>query len=294
MIKQLQIYFIFLFAIITAACSTSITPNPTRFSLSNSPLLGKFVWHDLVSTDLLADKQFYQGLFGWTFEQHDRSTGGTYALAKSDNQYVAGLVAAKTRDDHKNISRWIGYLSVDDVDQAVKVNAMAGGETIITPDDMNIGRIAAVTDPKGAVLGLVRSKFGDPDDSMKDVPGRVVWDELLTNDVSASTGFYKKLLDYEVRTLKRRGGVYTILLANNVKRAGILKNPSGDGQTMWLAYFSVPDINTVVSKVEPLGGKVLISPSQDIREGSMALVTTPSGAIFAIQGGYCIAGESTC
>jgi uncharacterized protein len=294
MLKIIKLILISLVVILISACSTSTIPNLTGISLSKTPLQGKFIWHDLISTDLQADKKFFRSLFGWTFEEHDGPDGGIYTLAKSNSQYVAGLVSVDKQNEVENVSRWIGYLSALNVDKAVNMNAAAGGKIVVSPRDLDIGRVAAITDPQGAILGIVRSKYGDPDDTMRNVPGQAVWDELLSNDVTASISFYQKLMSYEVKTVNRRGGTYTLLMDSDVRRAGILKNPSDKGQTMWLTYFAVADVYKVVDNVEPLGGKVILAPSQDLREGSMALVTTPSGAIFAIQSGYCNAGESTC
>ncbi|RLA01610.1 MAG: hypothetical protein DRQ45_05740 [Gammaproteobacteria bacterium] len=144
-------------------------------------------------------------------------------------------------------------------------------------------RVAAITDPQGAVLGLAQSHIGDPDDSIAAAPGRVVWDELLAADTAAAAAFYRVLVGYEVNVLERNGGKYTLLSADGVRRAGILGNPLEGDDPLWLTYFGVSDVKATTSRVVGLGGRVLMAPSADIRDGKLALVIDPSGALLALQ-----------
>ena len=66
-------------------------------------------------------------------------------------------------------------------------------------------------------------------------------------------------------------------------RAGILKNPSDDAAPVWLTYFGVEDPVSAAARVEALGGKVILPPSPQLRDGTMAVVTDPTGALFALQ-----------
>ena len=88
---------------------------------------------------------------------------------------------------------------------------------------MNLGRVAAIIDPEGAVVGLVTSDIGDPDDSTTAAaPGRVVWSELLSSDPAAAAEFYSALAGLEAEVVERRGGQYTLLTGQGVNRAGIM------------------------------------------------------------------------
>lgn len=266
------------------SCASTTTSLMSGLSLSDEPLTGKFIWHDLVSTDIDADKAFYAGLFGWEYEQRRGVNGRPYTLAKAGDRFVAGMVIGEARDDGQNIARWLGYLSVPDVDGAVVMNDAAGGETVVAPLEINdFVRVAAVIDPQGAVLGLAQSRIGDPDDSTAGLPSSVVWNELLTDDPAAAATFYAALAGYQAVVLQRRGGEYITLKANGVRRAGILANPIEDATPLWLTYFGVSDIAASVAKVNGLGGRVLLAPTPEVRDGEIALVTGPSGALFALQ-----------
>ena len=282
--KRLQAILILILLAAITACATTIAPELSGISLSDRPLTGKFIWHDLITTDLEADKRFYNGLFGWQYEQRKGPNGKMYTLAKSGEHYVAGMVVEEEPKDGADVSRWLGYLSVTDVDQAVRENVAAGGETAVKPLEVgNFVRVAVIIDPQAAVLGLAQSHIGDPDDSIVAAPGRVVWNELLAADTAAAAGFYRTLAGYEVKVLERNGGQYTVLSADGVRRAGMLGNPLEDGDPLWLTYFGVADVKASTSRVVGLGGRVLMPPSAGIREGKLALVIDPSGALLALQ-----------
>ena len=266
------------------ACASTTTSLMSGMSLSDEPLTGKFVWHDLVTTDLEADKRFYTGLFGWTYEQRRGPNGNPYTLAKSGDRFVAGMVVEPQPKDGGVISRWLGYLSVPDLGVAVKQNGVAGGSAVVERLDVSdYVSVAAIIDPQGAVLGLAQSNIGDPDDSRAGTPGRVVWNELLANDPVAAAQFYKALAGYKVDVQQRNGGEYTLLIAGGVKRAAILQNPMDGVEPLWLTYFGVQDVKAATAKVGGLGGRVLLAPAADIRDGMQALVVDPSGALLALQ-----------
>ncbi len=109
-----------------AACTTSSKPNISGMSFADGPLTGKVVWHDLITDDLASAKRFYGGLFGWTFEETQLRNGNDYALARSGDVYVGGMVAVAAPDDGSEYSRWLPYVSVTNVDEAVARGSRRG------------------------------------------------------------------------------------------------------------------------------------------------------------------------
>lgn len=264
------------------ACSSN-PPIPDAMTFSSDPLVGKIVWHDLITGDIDAAREFYSGLFGWTFESSVGPEGRPYALARDGDIYVAGLVEAQP-DDGVNVSRWLPFVSVPDVDRAARIGTAMGGDVAVAPRDVPRGRVAAVIDLEGAVIGLARSSIGDPDDrTTAAAPGRVVWTELLSDNPNGASQFYGQLVGYESRTIERRGGQYTMLGAAGQDRAGVMANPSPDWSPVWLTYFGVDDPSAAASLAQSLGGTVVLPASPDLREGTMAVVTDPSGAILVLQ-----------
>ena len=54
------------------SCTTTTGPDLSGMSFSDEPLIGKAIWHDLVTDDPAAAERFYEGLFGWSFQKADR------------------------------------------------------------------------------------------------------------------------------------------------------------------------------------------------------------------------------
>jgi len=278
----------FLIAVLLAtglvACTTASRPDLTGMSFSSEPLMGKVIWYDLVTEDLDSARDFYQGLFGWTFEDSKGPSGQDYAVARSGNVYVAGMVEIPAARDGAKLSRWLPYVSVADVDAAVSRGVDAGASVAVSARDVNLGRVAALVDPEGAVIGLASSAFGDPDETTTaPAAGRPVWAELLTDDAAAAASFYAELGGYDVNTVNRRGGQYTLLASDGKNRAGILKKPSDKVMPVWLTYFGVDDPVAAAILAESLGGKIILQASQELRDGTMAIVTDPSGAVLVLQ-----------
>lgn len=269
----------------TLSCSTIDGPADDTLSLTDEPQLGKFVWHDLITDDVAAARRFYAGLMGWEFETAQRPNGGPYTLIKSGGHYIGGILEVPDPGDGGDYSRWLGYLSVTDVDAAVVATRRAGGAVIATPRDLgNIARAAAVSDPQGAVVGLIRSRVGDSLDDFGARPGRVVWNELLAADSESAGAFYASLTGLDAVTQARRGGKYTILKQGALDRAGVMPRPSEEIEPLWLTYFAVTDPAVAAAKVGSLGGEVLLAPSPELRDGGMALILDPGGAVLALQG----------
>jgi len=266
------------------ACTTASRPELSGMSFAAEPLTGKVVWYDLITEDLDSARDFYQGLFGWTFEDSKGPRGQDYAVARSGNVYVAGMLEIPAATDGAKLSRWLPYVSVADVDEAVARGVDAGASVAVSARDVNLGRVAALVDPEGAVIGLARSAFGDPDETTTaPAAGRPVWTELLTDDAAAAATFYAELGGYDVNTVDRRGGQYTLLASDGKNRAGILKKPSEKVEPVWLTYFGVDDPAAAAVLAESLGGKIILPASQELRDGTMAIVTDPSGAVLVLQ-----------
>ena len=77
-----------------------------------------------------------------------------------------------------------------DVDRAVALTREGGGRAVAGPLDLgDVGRAAAVEDPQGAVVGLLRSRYGDPLDTVERGHGAIVWNELLAADAAQAAAW---------------------------------------------------------------------------------------------------------
>lgn len=265
-----------------AGCTSVPGTPPKGMDLSPVPLLGKFVWRDLVSEDPEAVKPFYAGLFGWEFEE-SRALGAPYTLVKSGGQYIAGISRNRRPRPDQPVSQWLSFMSVADVDRAIVQTKAAGGRVLAGPLDLpNVGRGAVVLDPEGAPVGLLRSKIGDPVDTPAPALNRFLWTEHLSRNPQASAEFYAALADLQVRKMDFSGQPYWVLVRGR-ERAALLRNPTTVDQPIWLAYVHVADPAASAARAAQLGGRVLLAPRKELRNGSFALIADPTGAVLALQ-----------
>ena len=139
-----------------------------------------------------------------------------------------------------------------------------------------------VLDPDGAPLGLLRSRIGDPVDSAEPALHRFMWTEHLSRDPQASADFYASLAGFEVRKVDLGGRPYWVLVKGR-ERAALLRNPIAVDRPIWLPYVRVADPAASAARAAQLGGRVLLAPRGDVRNGTMALIADPTGAVLALQ-----------
>lgn len=266
------------------ACARSGDDDLGR-ALTDAPKYGKFVWHDLLTDDLEAARAFYGPLLGWSFEAAQRPAGGPYTVIRSaQGQVVGGMLEVEDPGDGADYSRWLGYYAVPDVDAAADTFAGAGGQVLIEPRDLAmVARAAVVRDPDGAVVGLVTSRIGYPIDQLRLDEGDVAWNELVTVDPEGSAALYAGLTASTVREEARGDFTYRMLRNEGRERAGVMARPDEDIEPFWLTYFAVGDPAAAAARATELGGEVLLAPTPEVRNGTIALVTDPNGAILGLR-----------
>lgn len=271
-------------ALLGTACTTTPTVSPTEgMAISKTPLVGKFVWRDLMTDDPALVKPFYAALFGWEFVE-TKSLGRPYTLIRSGGQFIGGIAKGQRRVVHESNAQWLSFLSVADVDRAAQATAAAGGAVLVAPFDVaKVGRAAVVTDPQGAPLGLLRAAFGDPADPPAPVLHRFLWTEGLVREPVAAAKFYADLIGYEVLVHDQGDKPFRVLKLLGRERAGIMRMPFKDVQPIWLPSVMVADPVASAERAAKLGGRVLIAPRMDVRSGSVALIVDPGGALLALQ-----------
>ncbi|MEU9004277.1 VOC family protein [Streptomyces sp. NPDC059982] len=121
------------------------------------------VWVELHVPDPLADIAFYASLFGWRHSEM-QAPGMLYrvlSIADGDQEQGSfGGVAPQGEGagaGSDETPRWVPYFHVSDVDATVSRIEDGGGEVLMPAADVpEVGRIAWVTDPAGAVFALLK------------------------------------------------------------------------------------------------------------------------------------------
>ena len=247
-------------------------------------LPGKFVWFDLLTNDAKAAEAYYAGLFGWTFEVL-KDHQPPYKVIRESGAPIGGVVDMTLRKNDLPESTWLGYVSVPDVDAAAAAFKEKGGKVLKEPFDVaKLARAAVVTDPQKALLGLIRITRGDPPDAPP-AAGRFFWIEHMAKDAPSAMGFYRAVLGYDLMPFDT--GVedlsYFALARGGKNRGGIYPTPWNELNSNWLPYVLVADAAAAAEKAKSLGGRVVLAPRADIRDGSLAIVIDPTGAALALQ-----------
>lgn len=264
------------------ASGKAATPPAGTVPAANATV-GRFVWHDLVTNDVASARTFYAGLLGWEFESTTRS-GRPYLIARSGGQPAGGVV--QRAEGKAGPATWLSYLSVADLERAVQDVTSAGGKVVLGPTPVGAyGRVAVVLDPQGAPLGLAGVTGTLAPEPAQPLLHRFFWMEHLAKDGPAALAFYKGLAGYESSLAPGESRIEYHVLRRQRSRAGLLQIPSEmEGvQPNWLPYVRVEDPAAMAARAVSLGGKLVIEPRPDVRKGTLAVVTDPTGAAIALQ-----------
>jgi uncharacterized protein len=246
---------------------------------------GRFAWYELLTTDMAAAKTFYRDVVGW--DARDASSAHmAYSLLTSSGAPVAGLMELPEEGRRMGATpRWVGYVTVDDVDDTVNLLKRLGGALYVPPTETNIGRIAIVVDPQTATLGLVsRLTVGSPSDE-PDKPGRVGWHELLAEDGQKAFAFYSELFGWRPGPSQNdQLDSYQLLSAGGRTIGGMFTKLRRAPFPFWLYYFNVADMDAAVAAVRAGGGKVVQGPLELVERNWITRCIDPRGAMFALQG----------
>ena len=244
---------------------------------------GKWVWAELLTRDVGRAAEFYGAVFGWTFETYGpEDDARTYTLVLSGGEPIGGMVFANPQDrSMKRDARWIGLISVPDVERVAREVKSAGGKVVVAPRVLGgRGSGGVFTDPEGGVFGVIASATGDPDDFVGDY-NQWLWTELWADDATRMGDFYRAVVGYDVETGSIPGetsGVH--LVSGGYARAGILPKPA-QVPTSWLPYIRVESVADTVTRARDAGGAVVMEPV-DAHGSTMAILLDPTGAPFAV------------
>lgn len=119
---------------------------------------GTLLWNELLTNDVDAARTFYTTLFGWQAADMDMADGRTYTVFKDGDKTRAGGMAIR-EEWGEMPPNWFVYFQVDDVDRIVAKAKELGGSTPMEPMDVpQVGRMAQVADPTGAVCAVMNAE----------------------------------------------------------------------------------------------------------------------------------------
>jgi len=243
--------------------------------------IGRFVWHELHTTDRAKATKFYAALMPWENKEVPMGPGETYGLVLMNGKDIAGITKSKAPPNVP--SHWLSYIGVDDVDAYTKKAKQLGGKVMMEPMDIpNVGRFSVVADPQGAAFALY--KHAKPLDAEPETPpvGAFCWEELMTSDPVAAVKFYTGLFGYTVEEHDMGPmGTYRILKRGDRQTAGVMKMPPGVPQPSWLSYLHVKNVDESTRNAKELGANVVMQPMDIPNIGRFSVLMDPTNAAIA-------------
>lgn len=255
---------------------------------------GRFVWYELMTTDVAVAKAFYATVVGW--QVRDASTPGLqYSEFCSGTVPLGGVMELPLEARQMGATpRWMAYVGVNDVKATAEQIVRLGGAVYVPPTDTNIGRISVVADPQTAPFGLVEGlKAGAPEAAEMGKQGRVGWHELLAAHRQKAFAFYGEVFGWQEANA---GGVgpadeYQLFSAGGQTIGGIFTKRPEERIPFWLYYINVDDIDAALERVSAAGGSIFEGSRELPGEIWIARCRDPQGTAFALQGKRGLASE---
>ena len=249
---------------------------------------GTFSWPELATTDQNAGVAFYRTLFGWDLKEQSMGPDGTYSMFLMRDKEVAAACSLRPEERQAGVPpHWNLYVTVRSADETAKRAVELGGRVLAPAFDvMDVGRMAVIQDPTGAVFELWEPrKHGGA--KILNEPGALCWSELTTRDTKAAESFYTKLFGWTSKdsTGDAGGMEYTEFSNQGHPGVGMLAMPAhmpANVPSYWMPYFQVVDCDTSTAKATGLGAKVMVPPRDIPKTGRFSILGDPQGAIFAL------------
>jgi uncharacterized protein len=248
---------------------------------------GRFVWYELMTTDMEAAKAFYTKVVGWG-TQDVSMPGMPYILFTVAGSSVSGLM--RLPEDAKKLGEkpsWIGYVGVADVDGTADRIKRLGGTVHVPPQNiLNVSRFSVVADPQMATLALLQWLLPRREQPAElSAPGHIRWHELFAADREKAFTFYGELFGWQKANPDSDAmGTYQLFSAGGQTLGGMFTKPPSVPISFWLYYFNVGDIDAAAKRVKAAGGQVLEGPLEVSGDDWIVECTDPQGAMFALVG----------
>ena len=242
---------------------------------------GTISWADLATTDPEAAKTFYTSLFGWEPEDTPIPGGGTYTMLRRNGKDAAALSAAREGMP----ATWNAYVTVESADDVAARATELGATVMAEPFDvMDVGRMAVVQDPTGAVLS-VWEPWSNIGAGVVNEPGALTLSQLNTGDPDGAAEFYSGLFGWRSEPIEGGPMPYWRITNNGRLAAGMMHlSPETGAPPHWLNYFGIDSVDGAAGRVEELGGRVMVPPTE-VPGGKILVAQDPQGAVFGLFSG---------
>jgi uncharacterized protein len=249
--------------------------------MSNAEVLGRFVWHELLTNDTAGAAAFYPKVLPWRTAP---SSMPGYTIWMAGQTQIGGLMALPS-EAGSTPPHWLVYVGTPNVDSTCS-QAQGLGARIVKPsaDIPNVGRFAVLSDPQGATFAVF-TPGGGPPPGTPPVQGGFSWHELATTDVAAALRFYGQLFGWTKGPGHDMGavGIYQLFEHGGTQAGGICNVQGPSTAPSWLSYVHVADSGRAVAAAKAGGGRLLHGPMEVPGGSWIAMMMDPQGGAFAVQ-----------
>jgi predicted enzyme related to lactoylglutathione lyase len=251
-----------------------------------SPLLGRPVWYELMTTDAPAAETFYKNVVGWSSSPFPESPNPYTVFSRSGQVQVAGLLK---RPEGMNMPPfWAMYVAVPKLEDAVSHITRLGGSAMSPVIEVpTVGRMQMMKDPQGAAFYIIQpSSTGERPETAPEV-GEGSWHELMTTDAPAALKFYSEVFGWQPSEEMDMGpmGKYHMFNRPHGMIGGMMNKPPEMAHVPpnWQIYFRVPDIDVAVERIKANGGMITNGPMEVPGGDWIVNAVDPQGAAFALH-----------
>lgn len=245
---------------------------------------GRFLWHDLMTSDPGGAEAFYKSVAGWGTDVWT-GMGVPYTMWVAGGNAIGGMMTLPSEAIAQGTPpHWLGYIGAPDVDGAAEQAKALGGTVLVPPSDIpTVGRFAVLTDPFGAAFAAFAPSAAPPGHDGPANIGEFSWFELATKDLDGALAFYGRLFGWTLDSDMDMGamGIYRVFARNGAQMGGMYTiQEAMPMPPSWTHYIRVADIDAAAALVTAGGGEI-VQPPMDVPGGKIFMATDPQGAFFA-------------
>ncbi|HEX5463067.1 MAG TPA: VOC family protein [Steroidobacteraceae bacterium] len=249
--------------------------------MSNADIRGRFVWHELMTTDPQAAGAFYSKVLPWKTQP---SGMPDYSLWVSGKTQTGGLMAqAQSAREAGAPPSWLVYIGTPDVDATAASAERLGGRVLKAPADIpSVGRFAVLSDPQGATFAVFTPSAQPAGGSS---PTGFSWHELGTSDQPGAVAFYSELFGWSAGPAHDMGpaGTYQLIEHGGAQVGGVYKLMDASKAPHWLTYIQVASVDRAAAAAKAAGGRVTQGPMEVPGGSRIAQIVDPQGGAFAVH-----------
>jgi uncharacterized protein len=249
--------------------------------MSNAEIRGRFVWHELMTTDPQAAAAFYSKVLPWKTQP---SGMPDYTLWVAGKTQAGGLMAQPESARQSGAPpSWLVYIGTPDVDATAATAQRLGGKVLRAPADIpTVGRFAVLSDPQGAAFAVF-TPSGSPAGGGPATD--FSWHELATSDPQGAVAFYSELFGWSRGPAHDMGpsGIYQLIEHGGAQVGGIYKLMDVSKPAHWLTYIRVASADRAAAAAKAAGGQVTQGPMEVPGGSRVAQILDPQGGAFAVH-----------